>query len=434
MTLFTDNFADGDGADNNSNAASDTKHRPFTVHGKRNIDQKYTFKTFTSARQGKDLFQKTTMPLAKKKELYEELKMLHEDAQHRVERMKRQGRKLLEIPTFSVPIEALEVDDAWARDKLVDWNHVADIAMDFHEKSVAVPSCSVRCIYDQRQELIDIIFGVPDGVHRTTAAMELGYTDITMSVQFVDSVREEAVISNNCNYRRRAHAGSDILKNRLTAEENRILALKTLVEAHGFKLSMRVGGSKSGTEIGAIPTMEKLVRKYGVETFTRVLELFSNPQFTHWHGSPATLIADMFAGLALYIQEFERPGFIHSNMTAHMFCNTTPKLITDLAAGITKPIASVVFNREVCPNAKDLGSEDGRAYRYCAAMVRQVEELFKERNKPQTDYLSRFKSSFDLFDSASDRRMVDLMSNRKFCASKGMPDYWWSKKEGDLTR
>jgi hypothetical protein len=427
-----DNFVDGIGDDNNNDVS--TKHRPFTVHGKRNIDQKYTFKTFTSARQGKDLFQKTAMPLAKKKELYEEIKMLHEDAQRRIERMARQGRKALEIPTFSVPIDALEVDEAWARNKLVDWNHVADIAMDFHEKSVAVPSCAIRCIYDQRQELIDIIFAVPDGVHRTTAAMELGYTDITMSVQFVDNLREEARISNNCNYNRRAHSGADILKNRLTAEESRILVLKNLVEAHGFKLSMRIGGPKSGTEIGAVPTLERLLRKYGVDVFTRVLELFSNPQFTHWHGSPATLIADMFAGLALYIHEFERPGFIHSNMTTHMFCNTTPKLITDLAGGITKPIASVVFNREVCPNAKDLGSEDGRAYRYCAAMVRQVEELFKERNKPQTNYLARFKSSYELFDSTSDRKMVDLMSNRKFCANRGMPDYWWAKKNGDLTR
>ncbi|WP_353208452.1 hypothetical protein [Sphingorhabdus sp.] len=426
-----DNVVDGIGDDNTADTVA---QRAFTVHGKRNIDKKYTFKTFTSARQGKELFQKTTMSLAKKKDLYEEIKMLHEDAQRRVERMTRQGRKALEIPTFSVPIEALEVDDAWARDKLVDWNHVADIAMDFHEKSVAVPSCSIRCIYDQRQELIDIIFGVPDGVHRTTAAMELGYTDITMSVQFVDSVREEAEISNDCNYRRRAHSGGDILKNRLTAEEDRILALKTLVEAHEFKLSMRVGGSKSGTEIGAVPTLEKLLRKYGVEVFTRILELFSNPQFTHWHGSPATLTADMFAGLALYIHEFERPGFIHSNMTTHMFCNTTPMLITQLAGEITKPIASVVFNREVCPNAKDLGSEDGRAYRYCTAMVRQVEELFKERNKPRTDYLSRFKTSYELFDSTSETRMADLMGNRRFCANKGMPDYWWAKKHSNLTR
>lgn len=437
MTLFMDDFADGDGngADNNGGSDNnDAKHRPFTVHGKRNINRKYTFKTFTSARQGKDLFQTTDLTLAEKKMWYDKVVLAHEESRLEVERMKQLGENLLDIPTFRLPIKIFTVNDLWSRDKLVDWNHTADLAMDFHPKSLAVPSVSIRCIYDERQELIDIIFSLPDGVHRITAAMELGYTMLKVSVQLVTSIREEAEISNDCNYGRRSHAGADILKNRMTAEEERILALKALVEDYGFKLSMRVGGTKSGNEIGAVPTLEKLLRKYGVEVLTRALELFSNPQFTHWHDSPATLTADMFSGLALYIHEFERPGFIHSNMTTHMFCNTTPKLITDLAEVVSKATASAVFNREVCPNARNLGSEDGRAYRHATAMIKQVEELFKERYKPRTNYLPRFKTAYDLFVSTSDKRMADLMSARKFCVNRGMPDYWWSKKHGDLTR
>jgi hypothetical protein len=429
-----DNFADGAGADDNSNTDNGiVKQRAFTVHGKRNPDKKYTFHRFTSARQGKDLFQTTEVSLAEKKEWYDEIVMLHEDSQRKIARLERQGRKLLDIPTYAIPIHLLTVDDAWAREKLVDWNHVADIAMDFHAKSIAVPSVSIRCIYDQRQELIDIIFSLPDGVHRTTAAMELGYTDITASVQLVDNVREEAQISSDSNYGRRAHAGGDILKNRLSSEEARILSLKALVERHGFSLSLRVG-NKPWPQIGAVPTLERRTSKYGVEVITRVLELLGDPQFTHWHGSPASLAADMISGLALYVYEFERPGFIHSNMTAHMLRNTTPTLIEGLAEPITKPIASELFNRVVCPSAKDLGSEDGRAYKTCTALVQQVKELFKERNKPQTDYLSRFKSSFDLFYSRTETRMADLISNRKFCSNKGMPDYWWIKKHGGMTR
>jgi hypothetical protein len=425
-----DNFVDGIGDDNNDVS---TKHRPFTVHGKRNPEKKYTFQRFTSARQGKELFQTTEVTLAEKKELRDEIVMLHEDSQRKIARLERQGRKLLDIPTYAIPICYLTVDDAWARDKLVDWNHVADISMDFHPKSIAVPSVSIRSIYDQRQELIDIIFSLPDGVHRTTAAMELGFTDITASVQLVDSVREEAQISSDSNYGRRSHAGGDILKNRMTSEEERILALKALVETHGFALSRRLG-NKPWPQIGAVPTLERLLRKYGVEVITRVLELFGDPQFTHWHGSPATLAADVLAGMSLYVHEFERPGFIHSNMTAHMLRNTTPTLIEGLAEPISKPVASEMFNRVVCPTAKNLQSEDGRAYKTCTAFVQEVKELFKERNKPQTDYLSRFKSSFDLFYNTSDTRMADLIGNRKFCASRGMPDYWWAKKHGELTR
>lgn len=433
MTLFTDNFADGAGADDNNGETGIVKQRAFTVHGKRNPHKKYTFQHFTSARQGKELFQTTKVSLAEKKEWYDEIVMLHEDSRRKIDRLTRQGRKLLDIPTYAIPIHLLTVDDAWARDKLVDWNHVADIAMDFHAKSIAVPSVSIRCIYDQRQELIDIIFSLPDGVHRTTAAMELGYTDITASVQLVDSVREEAQISSDSNYGRRAHAGGDILKNRLTSEEERILALKTLVEAYGFSLAMRVG-IKPWPEIGSIPTLEKIGKKYGTDVLHRIFELLSDEQFTHWHGSTSSLRADMLAGLALYIHEFERPGFIHSNMTAHMLHNTTPTLIEGLASPITKPLASVVFDREVCPSAKDLGSEDGRAFKTCAALVMQVKELFKDRNKPQRDYLSRFKTSFDLFYDKSDLREAHLIGNRKFCQSKGMPDYWWAKKNSGLTR
>lgn len=432
MTLFMDNFADGDGADNND--GNDTKHRPFTVHGKRNINQKYTFKTFTSARQGKDLFQTTPLTLAEKVALFNKVTLAFEECQRKVAQAELRGEKLLCVPTVELPLNALTVNKLWARDKLVDFNHIADITMYFRAKSLAITMVSVRRIYDEAGNLIDIIFSLPDGVHRGTALLELGYTHLTVSAWVVNSVREEAEISNDCNYGRRSHAGADILKNRMTAEEERILALKALVENHGFKLSMRVGGTKSGNEIGAVPTLEKLLRKYGVDVLTRALELFSNPQFTHWHNSPATLTADMFSGLALYIHEFERPGFIHSNMTTHMFCNTTPKLITDLADDISKATASTVFNREVCPNARNLGSEDGRTYRHATAMIKQVEELFKERYKPRTNYLPRFKTAYDLFVSTSDKRMADLMSARKFCVGRGMPDYWWTKKHGGLTR
>jgi hypothetical protein len=421
-------------ADNDDNDGIDgVKQRAFTVHGKRNPDKKYTFQRFTSARQGSELFQTTDVTLAEKMELRDEIVMLHEDSQRKIARMERQGRKLLDLPTYAIPICYLTVDDAWARDKLVDWNHTADIAMDFHPKSLAVPSVSIRSIYDQRQELIDIIFSLTDGVHRTTAAMELGYTDITASVQLVNSRREEAQISSDSNYGRRAHAGGDILKNRMSSEEERILALKALVESHGFALSRRLG-IKTWPQIGAVPTLERLLRKYGVEVITRVFELLGDPQFTHWHGSSATLTADVLSGMSLYVHEFEQPGFIHSNMTAHMLRNTTPTLIESLAESVTKPIASEVFNRVVCPAARGLISEDGRAYKTCTAFVQQVKELFKERNKPQTDYLSRFKSSFELFYSTSGTKMADLIGNRKFCASRGMPDYWWLKKNSALTR
>jgi len=179
---------------------------------------------------------------------------------------------------------------------------------------------------------------------------------------------------------------------------------------------------------------KRIVKKYGTDVLTRILELLSNEKFTHWFGNTSSLRADMIGGLALYIHEFERPGFIHSAMTEHMLHNTTPTLIENLAAPITKPIASEVFNRVMCPAAKDLGSEDGRAVKTCTALVKQVAELFKERNKPQTDYLPRFKAAFELFYTDADTREAHIIGIRKFCSNKGLPDYWWAKKNNGLTR
>lgn len=430
MTINSTHSSDGA---NNDDIIGGIKQRAFTVHGKRNAHKKYTFQNFDSARQGKLLFQRTTTTLAEKIELRDEIVMMLEDAQQESERLEQRGIKLLDTPTYMIPINVLTVDDAWARSRLVDWNHVADIVMDFHPNSMTSPSVSIRSVYDERQELIDIIFSIPDGVHRTVSAQELGYTHIKANVKIVDTVREEAEISSDCNYGRRSHSITDILKNRLTSEEERLLALKELVEAHGFSLALRVG-TKPWPEIGAVPTLERIIKRYGVDVLQRVFELLSNEQFTHWHGNAASLRADMIAGLALYVEEFERPGFIHSNMTAHMLRNTTPTLIENLAAPVTKPIASEVFNRVMCPAAKDLGSEDGRAVKTCTALVKQVAELFKDRNKPKTDYLPRFKALFELFYTDLNTRAEYIVSHRKFCSSKGMPDYWWQKKNNGLTR
>lgn len=425
------NINDFDNNDDDGEVA--VKTRAFTVKGKRNPHKTYTFNNFSSARDSKDLFRTTPVSLEDKKELYDQLVLLHESTTLRVETAARRNEFILGISVAEIPIHYLTVDDAWARSKLVDWNHVADMAMDFHPKSVSIPSVAVRCEYDDEGNLSDIIFSLTDGVHRTTTLKELGYTQVLVSVQLVDSVREEAEISSDCNYGRRAHAGIDILKNRISSEEERALALKQFIESRGFVISMKLG-TKSWPEIGAIPTVEKILRRYGEDTLARVLDLFSDPQFSHWFGNSATLRADMLAGWALYVHEFERTGFIHSAMTEHMLQNTTPVLIENLAEQINKPIASAVFNREMCPNAKDLGSEDGRAVKVCTALVRQVSELFKPSKRPKTNFSSKFKTAFELFYSTSPDRDSALSGVRSACSRKGLPDYWWSRKNSDLTR
>jgi hypothetical protein len=418
--------------DNNNNTSSATRTRPFTVRGKRNQHKTYTFVNFSSARQGPTLFQTAAATLAEKQALYDRLVQAHQDTTIRVHEAAARGEYILGVTTADIPIHFLTVDNAWAREKLVDWNHVADMAMNFRPKSLAVPSVAVRRVYDDNGELVDIIFSLTDGVHRTTTLKERGFTHVTVSVQLVSTIREEAEISSDCNYNRRSHSGYDILKNRLSSEEERAADMARFLAAHGFAVARpRV---KDWPHISATPTIEKIMRRYGETTLGRVLSLFADPENAHWFGNDASLRADMLAGWALYVHEFERPGFIHSAMTSHLMRSTTPTLIVNLAEQITKPLASAAFNREMCASAKDLGSEDGRAVKVCTALVRQVSELFKPSKRPKTAYTTKFKTLFDLYYSADLDRESAVFNALTACARRGLPHYWTSDKNGGLTR
>lgn len=419
--------------DNKTNEKSGGQSRAFTVRGKRSPHKTYTFTNFDSARQGKTLFQSAGATLAEKKTLYDELVLLHEETTLRTARLAHRGVIVIGVPIAEVPIHFLTVNDAWCRTKLVDWNHIADMSMDFHAKSLSVPSVAVRCEYDRSGRLIDVIFSITDGVHRTVTIREKGHTHVQVSVQLVDTVREEAEISSDCNYGRRAHSNVDIMKNRIASEEERAMDLKALVEAHGFKLSSQLG-TRVWPEIGAFPSLERALKRYGEAVLVRVLELLSDPAFVQWHGKPITVGGDILDGFALYVEEFEKPGFIHSAMTTHMMQNTTPVLVTDFAGRVGKPEAAVVFNRVMCPNAKDLGSQDGRGVRIATALVDRVADLFKPGKRPTTNYHKNFKKAFELFYTSSPTKMAELEMLRRACSRKGMPDYWWSKKNGDLTR
>ena len=158
--------------------------KPFTVKTKK-TKVPYTFKNFTSARQGKDLFGESTGTLEEKSRLFDEVEFRLEELKEELQSLREKQGIAANGGTdvFLIPIDFLTVDDEWCRDKLVDWNHVAEIANNFRPGSLSLPTVTLRKIFSPTGKLLEIIISLTDGVHRTVSLKELGFTHIRALVR-----------------------------------------------------------------------------------------------------------------------------------------------------------------------------------------------------------------------------------------------------------
>ncbi len=412
-----------------------TKSRPFTV-ATRNTKQKYTFKNFTSARQGPDMFTESEGSLKEKSDLYDMVAYeLEELSEALLKLEKEQGIKTNGGTIIGlVPINFITVDEAWCRQRKVDWNHVAQIVVDFNEGSLSLPKITFRKVFAANGKLQSVVISLTDGVHRTVALKELGFTHVRATVLIVEEMRDEAQIYKDENYNRRAHAKRDIYRARIAEKDERLEEIVKLVEHHGFKFSTHAGTRSSRFEITAIQTVEKLYYRYGPEVLGRVLELLGDPAYPEWNGHTSAITADSLAGWCMYVDVFERPGFIHSSMTGHLLKTTPPELIENLASDISREACDGLMGFEVCPGSKGFTSQEARFVKNCCAVVKMVKELFKPARRPAENFSPKFKDALDLYYSKDAHRASELLHMRKFFAKKKMADYWFAKTNSDIVR
>lgn len=402
-----------------------TKRKPFTVKT-RNTKVPYTFKNFTSARQGKDIFSASEATLEEKIALFDAVQAHLRAMNEELQALREKGIVANGGPdTFLVPVRFLTVNDMWCRNKLVDWNHVAEIANSFREKSFLPPLVTLRKVFSAAGKLIDIVISLPDGVHRTTAFREIGGTHLRALVQIVDDVVDEAQIYSDNNYNRRSHNGLDLLKVNYALSDAEVVAIHDIISDYGFEFPET---SKSPwPKIVAIRAVIKSYRSYGEDVLRRVLWLLSRKEFKHWYGNKNSVSGDFIAGLSRYVAEFERPGYIHSSLTEHVMATNTPEFIEEqIGERLTAGAMTQIMNSPVTVSRT---SEQSRNVIICCSMVTLVSEMFKPAKAAMrpANYHPKFRDALDTFyDTSKDARdKADAISAiRRFFAKRKQPDCW----------
>lgn len=402
-----------------------TRIRPFTVKT-RNTKVSYTFKNFTSARQGKDIFSASEATLEEKVALYDAVQTHLRAMNEELQALREKGIIANGGPdTFLVPVRFVTVNDMWCRNKRVDWNHVAEIASSFREKSFLPPLVTLRKVFSASGKLIDVVISLPDGVHRTTAFRELGGTHLRALVQIVDDVVDEAQIYSDNNYNRRAHNGLDLLKVNYALSDAEVVAIHDIISDYGFEFPETP--KSPWPKIVAIKAVIRSYRTYGEDVIRRVLWLLSRKEFTSWYGDKKSISGDFIAGLSRYVAEFERPGYIHSSLTEHIMTTHTPSFIEEQVGGMLSPASIVqIMNLR---SAMSTASEQSRNVRICCAMVALVREMFKPAKAAMrpANYHPKFRDALDTFyDTSKDERdKADAISAiRRFFAKRKQPDCW----------
>lgn len=412
--------------------------KPFTVKTKRKRVP-YTFKNFTSGRQGKNLFSDAGGALEDKSRLFDEIEFRLLELQEELASLKENRGVIANGGTdvFLIPIEFLTIDPAWCRERPVDWNHVAEIVVNFSEGSLALPTVTLRKVFAPDGKLLEVVISLTDGVHRTAALKELGYTHVRALVHIVNDSKDEAQAYSDNNYNRRAHAKWDIVKVRKTLDDPSIVKIKEIMEDYGFLFPEKAKDDK-WPKIGAIHTVEKCYNRYGEDILRRAFYLLSRKEFSTWYGQQLSVSGNFIGGLCRYIDEFEKPGYVHSSLTEHIMATNIPQAIDQTANLLSNPEVVDIFGYS--PFQKVDSGRDGegaRIARICAAFVHKVREMFKpsKAGLRPTNYHTKFKEALDVYydKTRDDRDRADAIGAvRRALARRKMPDCWFT--ESDIVR
>lgn len=406
--------------------------RAFAVSTKK-TKVKYTFKNFSSARLGQNMFSTTGGTLKERSDLFDEVAYSLTELDEQLTELEKKGIRANGGTTVAlVPIDMLTVDPRWCREKRVDWNHVAEIVLNFRPGSLSLPTVTFRKIFDAEHRLVEVIISLTDGVHRTVSLMELGHTHVRAICMVVNDMKDEAQLYSDLNYNTRSHGRLDIQRGRMAAEDPELKRVVEFIDRFGFKFPTRGKRASKWPELFGIGTVVKIINRSGEETAARMFELITNPENAEWIGQEESISADMLAGIAGFIDKFERPGYIHSNMTDYLFKNVGPKVIVNIATSLNKQACDEILHK--ASTGKGNSGESTRQMQFTSALVSKIRDLFKPANRPTEGFMPKFRDAFMLYYSDDADKARALLDMRKGFAKKKMADYWFAKTHSELTR
>ena len=374
-----------------------------------------------------------SVPDMSKTEAYELVKQIRaataqNDASH--EALRRQG--IIQPKSgcrVSLPIKCLQANPEIARENLIDWPHVADIAQDIDLDALGNPVVHVRRVVNNDGEFERWEFTILDWTHRYVWAVDEGNNHVECTVRIVDDIAESARVMHKINRNVRRQNVIDAMRNRVVGENPKIMRLIKILGEYEFKpqTSSTRAIVKHGT-IG-LTKLEKIYDQFGEDIVYRLLDWLSTARYTGWNTQATACSPDVIHGLAL-LAVAERNGFVHTHLIEAVLTTNSPESVVNQA------------NNELSMrHAEDLygglvsgKSEEGRAKRIFCVLLKQVQQrLSAGRLRLKSPHVGTFKTLMNSYYKAKTASVVTRqkltrkmwnLRQQLYTAKAG--DYWFA--------
>lgn len=412
---------------NNSQPA--VKNDTLSVRG-RQIKQVYTFKRIRSREE--IVNQLYSQPELSNTEAHALVKRIREataqnDAAHDV--LLKQG--IIQPKSacrVSLPIRCLQADPEIARENLIDWPHVADIAHDIQLDALGNPVVHVRRIVDEAGKFVRWAFTILDWTHRYVWAVDEGNNHVECTVRIVDSVAESARVMHSINGNVRRQCVIDKMRNRVTGENPRIMTLINILDEYGFK--PQTSGTRTILKHGTLglTKLEKIYLQFGEDIVYRVLDWLSTATYVGWDSQATACSPDIVHGLAL-LALAEKNGFVHTQLIAAVLATNSPESVENQANNeLSMRQAEDLYGSTVSGK-----SEEGRAKRIFCVFLKQIQQrLGTGRLRLKSPHVGTFRALMNGYykarskGAATKQKLARKMwSLRKQLYDAHAGDYWF---------
>lgn len=142
-------------------------------------------------------------------------------------------------------------------------------------------------------------YHVVDGQHRISKYKEAGGSgDLPCQVYFDLTYEQEALLCAKSGMQPK-HSAAEIVCALIEAKDVDTLDIKSIVESHGFKWSLKEG--KGDNKIISIAQLENIYKKMGKDVLSKTLETIQKI----WKGESSSLSSGMIGGFSVFINTYK---------------------------------------------------------------------------------------------------------------------------------
>lgn len=379
---------------------ADNNIATLTIRG-RLTKKPHTFKRIKSREEIVDLFY--SQPEIPNKEAYALVAEIREaTARNNEEHEKFRKQGILEpadLPHVRIPINYLEADPRIARENLIDWPHVADIAQDITLDALGNPVVHVMRIVDDNGKFVRWAFILLDWTHRCVWAIDEGYNTVKCAVRIVDDIAESARVMHKINRNVRRQNVIDSMRTRVIGENPKIMQLIKILDEYGFKPQLT--GTRTILKHGTIglTKLEKLYDQFGEAVVYRILDWLSARKFVGWDTQATACSPDVIHGLA-FLAAAEKNGFVHTELIDAVLTTNSPESVVNQANNeLSMRQAEDLYGAPVSGK-----SEEGRAKRIFCVLLKQVQQrLGTGRLRLKSPHISTFRTLMNCYYKAQSK-------------------------------